>query len=233
MKNQIRWLGHAAFEITSAKGRKILIDPWISGNPACPLKVEDLATPDLVLITHDHQDHYGIDIPVLLEKGQGILLTQPEVIEKVRKEGVPEEKIVNHGSGMNIGGTVEIKEIKVTMTQATHSSGVGSPCGFIVTLEDGKVIYHAGDTGIFSSMELFGELYNINVALLPIGSVFVMDSLQAATSLKLLKPRIAIPMHYKTFPILEQSADKFVAEAKEKAPFVEVKVLKPGEHIMV
>lgn len=234
MKNQIRWLGHAAFEITTARGKRILLDPWITGNPICPVEVNELAAPDLVLVTHDHHDHYGQDLPVLLAKGNSILVGQPEVMVKARKEGVAADQILTGGSGMNIGGTVEIAGIKVTMTQAAHSSEeAGSPCGFIVTLEDDSVIYHAGDTGIFASMELFGKLYEIDVALLPIGSVFVMDPRQAAFALQLLQPKIAVPMHYLTFPALEQNADKFIAAAKKKAPQVKIEVLQPGEHLLV
>lgn len=234
MKNQIRWLGHAAFEITTARGKRILLDPWITGNPICPVEVNELAAPDLVLVTHDHHDHYGQDLPVLLAKGNSILVGQPEVMVKARKEGVAADQILTGGSGMNIGGTVEIAGIKVTMTQAAHSSEeAGSPCGFIVTLEDDSVIYHAGDTGIFASMELFGKLYEIDVALLPIGSVFVMDPRQAAFALQLLQPKIAVPMHYLTFPPLEQNADKFIAAAKKKAPQVKIEVLQPGEHLLV
>lgn len=230
MKNQIRWFGHSAFEITTAQNRKLLIDPWITGNPVCSVEVNELVLPDAILVTHDHHDHFGNDLPILLKDSKGVLVGQPEVVAKARKEGVMENNIVTGGSGMNIGGTVDLNGIKITMTQAVHSSEeVGSPCGFIITLEDGTVIYHAGDTGIFASMELFGELYDIDVALVPIGSVFVMDPRQAAFSLKLLKPKVAIPMHYKTFPVLEQTAEMFVTLAKEHAPKVDVRVIEPGE----
>ncbi|NLJ80689.1 MAG: metal-dependent hydrolase [Firmicutes bacterium] len=234
MENQIKWLGHSAFEITTAGKKRVLIDPWITGNPLSPLQVKDLEAPDLILVTHDHHDHYGTDLPALLASGSGMLAAQPEVAARAQKEGVSADNIVSGGSGMNIGGTVEIGEIKITMTQAVHSSEeAGSPCGFIITLEDGTVVYHAGDTGIFSSMGLFSELYEIDVALVPIGSVFVMDPRQAALALKLLRPKFAVPMHYKTFPVLEQNADQFVRLAKEKAPSVEVKVLEPGEILRV
>ncbi|NLM45287.1 MAG: metal-dependent hydrolase [Firmicutes bacterium] len=224
MKNKIRWLGHAAFEITTAKGTRILIDPWLTGNPACAVKADELEPPDLLLVTHDHHDHYGSDIPKLLEKGQGTLICQPEVAAKAQKSGVPTAKIIT----MNIGGTVAAKGVKVTMTQAVHSAAAGTPCGYIVMLEDGKTVYHAGDTGIFASMRLLAEIYGIDVALLPTGGVFVMDPLQAAAALALLQPKIAIPMHYGTFPVLEQTADKFIALAKEKAPQVAIKTLQPG-----
>ncbi len=232
MKNQIRWLGHSAFKIITKQGKKILIDPWITGNPICPVGIKDLCALDIVLVTHDHRDHYGEDLPFLLES-HGILVAQPEVIELAKKEGIQDQRIVTGGSGMNIGGTVEIEGVKVTMTQAVHSSGVGSPCGFIITLEDDTVIYHGGDTGVFASMELFGRLYQIDVALLPIGNVFVMDPSQAALAVELLQPKIAIPMHYKTFPVLEQNADQFVKEVNKRVPQVAVKVIQPGEIITV
>ncbi|HHY14502.1 MAG TPA: metal-dependent hydrolase [Firmicutes bacterium] len=234
MKNKIKWLGHAAFEITTSRKKRILIDPWITGNPLCPVQVEEVAAPDLVLVTHDHHDHYGEDLPVLLAAGKGTLVGQPEVMAAAQKDGVDADRIVTGGSGMNIGGTVEVDEIKVTMTQAVHSSRqAGSPCGFILTLEDETVIYHAGDTGIFASMELFGRLYDIDVALLPIGSVFVMDARQAAFALRLLQPKTAVPMHYLTFPALEQNADRFIAAAAELAPQVKIEALQPGEQLLV
>jgi L-ascorbate metabolism protein UlaG (beta-lactamase superfamily) len=117
------------------------------------------------------------------------------------------------------------------MTQAAHSATRGSPCGFVLTLEDGKKIYHAGDTGLFESMALIGELHHLDLALVPIGSVFVMDPLQAAVALTLLRPVRVVPMHYGTFPVLVRSADAFVQLAREKAPGVEVVVLAPGESL--
>lgn len=231
MADKIRWLGHAAFEITTSRGARILIDPWLTGNPSCPVKAADVAGADLILITHDHHDHYGSDLPVLV-KANSILVAQPEVAARAKKDGIAAKNIIN-GGGMNIGGTVSVKGIKVTMTEAVHSSTAGTPCGYIVTLEDGKVIYHAGDTGIFATMKLLGDLYRIDVALLPIGSVFVMDPLQAAAALQLLRPQIAIPMHYQTFAALEQSPDTFIALAKEKAPGVEIRPLKPGETTVI
>src|SRR5690606_9055876 len=119
--------------------------------------------------------------------------------------------------------------ITVTMTDAYHSSETGTPAGYILTLEDGKVLYHAGDTGLHCNMATWGRLFNIDVALLPIGSVFTMDARQAVQALQMLKPKLAIPMHYRTCPILAQSADEFVRLAREQAPETEVRVLQPGE----
>jgi len=228
---KVKWLGHAAFQITSGQGTVILVDPWITGNPMCPVKVEDIKKADLVLVTHDHFDHMGSDIPAIIRNTEATLIAQPEVAGKLRSEGVPDGNIV-YGMGINTGGSVTLKGITVTMTQAFHSSGVGSPCGYLLTLEDGKTIYHSGDTSIFSSMQLLGEIYQLDLALIPVGGTFTMDALQAATALTLLKPKTVIPMHYKTFPILVQDTAGFVRLAKEKAPQVVVKLLDPGQEAL-
>jgi L-ascorbate metabolism protein UlaG (beta-lactamase superfamily) len=145
--------------------------------------------------------------------------------------GLSVDNVVNFGMGMNIGATAVIDGITITMTQAFHSSQTASNTGFIVKLEDGYTIYHAGDTGIFSTMKILGELYQIDLALLPIGNAFTMDPIQAARALTLLNPKKAIPMHYRTLPILEQSADRFAALAKNEAPGVEIAILEPGQTI--
>ena len=226
MSNQVKWLGHATFEITSAQGLKLVIDPWYEGNPSNELKVEEAGKIDAVLITHDHFDHLA-DASALLKQTGATLVGQPEIGNKMKAEGMPEEQLV-YGTGMNIGGSVSVDGVSITMVQACHSANSGDPAGFIITLEDGINIYHAGDTGIFESMELLGRIYGIDLALLPIGSVFTMDPLQAVYALNLLKPRFAIPMHFGTFPILVQRADHFIELAKEKAPAVEVVALEPG-----
>jgi len=226
MSNGVKWLGHATFEINTSQGLTLVVDPWYDGNPANETKVEQVEKADVVLITHDHFDHLG-DAAALLKKTGATLVGQPEIIEKMKKEGVSEDQVV-YGTGMNVGGSVEVSGVKITMVQAVHSSNSGDPAGYLLSLEDGTTIYHAGDTGIFQSMELYGRMYGIDLALLPIGSVFTMDPVQAVFALNLLKPRVAIPMHYGTFPVLVQSADQFVELAREKAPTTEVVPLEPG-----
>ena len=232
-KVSVKWLSHAGFQITSTEGKTVLIDPWITGNPMCPIKVDDITTADIVLVTHDHFDHMGQAADIVKKTG-ATLVAAPETAGKFKSQmGVAGENVVFGGPGMNIGGSAQIKGITITMTQAFHSSETACPVGYIIKLENGTTIYHAGDTGIFESMRLLGELYPIDVALLPIGSAFVMDPFQAAKALTLLKPKVAIPMHYKTFPILEQDASLFVKLAKEEAPTVKVVVLEPGQaHIV-
>ncbi len=228
MDNRVKWLGHATFEIVTKGGVRLLIDPWITGNPSCPVNKEDVQGPDAILITHDHFDHVGEDIPYLVKDLNTKIVAQPEIVAKLKEQGIPEDNFIN-GMGMNIGGTVKIGEVEIIMVQAVHSSITGDPAGFIIITEDKKGIYHAGDTGVFYDMKLFAEMYSIDVAILPIGSVFVMDSFQAAQSLQLLNPRKVVPMHYGTFPILEQDAEEFIKLSRQKAPHVEVENIKPGE----
>lgn len=225
---KVKWLGHAGFQITSGAGKVVLIDPWISGNPLAICGVEDLKKADLVLVTHDHFDHSGDAAPITINTG-AILVAMPETVGRLQGEcGVPSSQIV-FGMGMNIGGTYQQDGISVTMTQAFHSSQTASPAGYIIKLENGFTIYHAGDTGVFASMKILGELYPLDLALLPIGSVFTMDPAQAAYAVKLLNPKKVIPMHYATFPILVQDAAPFVGEMKKSSPGVEVIVLQPGQ----
>jgi len=232
LATKVRWIGHAFFEITTQHDRTILIDPYIEENPATPEGViPDEA--DMILITHDHFDH--LESVASLLGPEGIIFAQPEVITKIQDENpeLEDRNFVNDGIGMNIGGTVEYDGIKVTMVQAFHSSGVGSPSGFIVRLTDDNTIYYAGDTGVFSSMELFNELYDINLALLPIGSVFTMDPAQAALATRLLQPDVVIPMHYGTFPILVETADEFIELVSKESIDTEVKPINPGESYLL
>ncbi len=223
--NSIKWLTHASFSIRTSKGKVILIDPWITGNPLATTTLDDVSQADLILVTHDHFDHSGDAGPIAKKTG-GVVVGMPETVSKIKADNdLSEDNIVFGGFGMNIGGTAVVDGIAVTMTQAFHSSESGAPSGYIIELEDGTTVYHAGDTGIFDSMRILGELYPIDVALLPIGNVFTMDPVQAVAALKLLKPKKVIPMHYKTFPILEQDASAFEALAKKETPDVEVIVL--------
>ncbi len=232
MSHSVKWLGHSACQIITTSGCVILIDPWITGNPSCPVKREDIGKVDIILLTHDHFDHMGTDIPELVKGSSAVVIAQPELVGVLQEAGVSAENII-FGMGMNIGGQVEVAGVKVTMTQAFHSGTAGSAVGYIITLEDGKTIYFAGDTGIFASMELLGKIYKIDLALLPIGSVFVMDPLQAAYSLTMLKPGKVVPIHYKTFPILVQDASEFIKLAGEKAPEVQVEALQPGQELLL
>ena len=232
-KISLKWLGHSGFIIKSPEGKTIIIDPWIVNNPVCPIKLDDITAADIMLVTHDHFDHLG-NAAEIVKKTGATLVAAPETAGKFQSQmGVPSENVIFGGYGMNIGGSAEIKGVTITMTQAVHSSETASPTGYILKLEDGTSIYHAGDTGIFESMRLLGELYRLDLALLPIGGVFTMDPFQASKALTLLNPKIAIPMHYKTFPVLEQDANRFVELARKESPKVRIVVLEPGQEFIL
>lgn len=229
---KVKFLGHAGFQITSEKGKVIIADPWLTGNPLTSCKLEEIVKADFVLVTHDHFDHVA-DVGSIVKATGATLIGAPETVGRLKQEAqIPDAQVV-FGMGMNIGGTVRFDDIAITMTQAFHSSQTASPAGYVIKLENGFTIYHAGDTGIFSSMKVLGELYKIDLALLPIGSVFTMDPIQAVSAAKLLGAKKVIPMHYKTFPILEQDASSFQQLMKQDLPAVEVIVVEPGQEVAV
>jgi len=217
---RVRWFGHAAFEF-ELEGRVVLVDPFITGNPRCPVTVEDIARADIVCVTHDHHDHLGDAIEICKRTGAAFV--------GIYELGVyAESQGVREAVGMNVGGTARVRDVEVTMTKAFHSSERGSPVGFVFGIEDFKV-YHAGDTGLFGDMRLIGELYRPAVACLPIGGYYTMGPVEAAVATELIKPRVVIPMHYGTFPVLEPSVERFAAELRKRGLGDKLVVLKPGE----
>ncbi len=216
----IRWLGHAAFEVV-LDGVRVLIDPWIRGNPACPASLSEISECDLVLVTHDHGDHLGDAYEVAKRTG-ATLVAIYELAQEASRRGVPS------AVGMNVGGTVEVKGLRVLMVPAHHSSSLGQPVGFFVMGREGTV-YHAGDTGIVHDVALYAELHPVDVALVPIGSVYTMGPEEAAYFVSLIKPKVAVPMHYNTFPAIKQDPKVFERLVKKRAPGVRVVVLRPGQ----
>jgi len=205
---KIKFLGHSAFLIDD-----LLLDPYIKNNPLTPVKVEDLKC-KIICVTHNHDDHFGDTIEIA-KNNNAIVVGLFDTVKKAEREGVKVES-------MNIGGSLKIRDWKITLVPALHS---GNPSGFILKKE--KTIYHAGDTGLFMDMMLLGE-YNIDVALLPIGGRYTMDIEQAVEACKFLRCKMAIPMHYNTWDIIKADPKEF----KDKAP-CEVVILKPGEEYEV
>jgi L-ascorbate metabolism protein UlaG (beta-lactamase superfamily) len=216
---RVTWFGHAAFQLDLA-GKTILIDPWLDGNPLSPIKASDISRADIIYVTHDHSDHLGDAIAICKRTGATFVSTF-ELGNYAGENGIKD--II----GFNIGGCAEVKGIKLHMVQAFHTSSKGAPTGVVIEGE-GKTIYHAGDTGLFMDMKLIGQLYKPNLALLPIGGYYTMGASEAAEAVRLLKPKVVIPMHYKTFPVLAQTADEFVKKVRKRAR-VKVVVLNPGE----
>jgi len=215
---KITYFGHSAFLINS--GKKILIDPFLSGNPKCKIKPSDVKA-DIILVTHGHEDHLGDTVEIAKNTGAKVIAIH-EIQQFLLKQGI-------NAIGMNIGGSINVDGIKIRMVPAIHSSSfkngyMGHSAGFVIHLNDG-VIYHAGDTGLFGDMKLIRELYNPDIAMLPIGDVYTMGVKEAAKAVEFLNPKIVIPMHYGTFPVLTGTPEEF----KKLVKNVDVLVFEIGE----
>ena len=247
---QIRWFGHAAFAITTPKGKVLLIDPWLSNpsNPDVKAGKDPLAVVpkvDYILITHGHRDHVGDAVEIAKRTG-ATLICNPELAGNlVKLADFPKERAETDDI-MGIGGEIQIAsgEVTVAMTPAVHSSSVfnpkagpneperaygGNPAGFVLIIKDGPTIYHSGDTAYFKDMETIGESYTIDVALLNIGGHFGMEPRMAARAAQSVRAKLAVPQHFATFEGIAPNADGFAAELKRlKIGFYE---MKPGETI--
>jgi L-ascorbate metabolism protein UlaG (beta-lactamase superfamily) len=227
---ELMFLGHSAFRLTSPRGITMLIDPWLTGNPQAALESDKVGTVDLILVTHGHGDHLG-DTFDIAQKTKAQVVSMPEISRYLMAKGL------DNTVGMNKGGTYRFKEIDITMVQATHSSSTmendtivytGEPAGYVVTLENGFSIYHAGDTGVCKDMEIIGDLYHPDLALLPIGSHYVMGPREAAYACQMVRPTYVVPMHYGTFPVLTGTPKAFMDEMASQ-PSVSVIVMNPGD----
>jgi L-ascorbate metabolism protein UlaG (beta-lactamase superfamily) len=221
---KVTFIGHACFLLDNGSQR-ILIDPFISGNPAAQA-TEDQKKAGFILVSHGHGDHLGDAVSLAKESGATII-SNYEICSYCGSQGV--QRI----HPLHIGGGNRFAFGSVKLTIAHHGSSLGetfqyggNPCGFIIRT-DGKVIYHAGDTGLFLDMQLIGELDKIDLALLPIGGNFTMDISDAARAVEFLRPRKAIPMHYNTFDVIACDPNDFVKRIKPMG--VEGIILKPGE----
>jgi len=228
---KLTWLGHSSFRIETPSGKTVLIDPWVMGNPMCPESEKTLKKVDTMLCTHGHFDHIG-DAVEIAKKHNPVVVGIFELCMWMQKKGVQQL------SPMNKGGSQQIGDIRVTMTHALHSCGIqdgddivygGEACGYVVEFSNGLKLYHAGDTAVFKDMEIIHELYHPEIAMLPIGDHFTMSPRDAAFACTMLKPKVVIPMHFGTFPLLTGTPSEL--RRKLEAVGVEVVEMKPGETI--
>ena len=200
---EITWLGHGTFQFRLASGQVVLMDPWIDGNPAYP-KGHRIDRVDMIAITHGHYDHIHDAIPLAARFA-------PEVIAIYETCAWLDRKGVKKTRGMNKGGSVESGGVTFTMTHAVHSCGImedgeiiygGEAAGYVLRFDDGRALYFAGDTNVFSDMQLIERLYHPELAMLPIGDLYTMGPREAALACRLLGSAKVIPMHFGTFPPL-------------------------------
>jgi L-ascorbate metabolism protein UlaG (beta-lactamase superfamily) len=223
----ITWLGHSAFRVRTPGGKTILFDPWYTGNPSFPAHAKPKAA-DLILISHGHSDHVT-DAAAMAKATGATVVGIWEVTSWLGAKGVQQVE------PMNKGGTIDVKGLRITMTEAVHTSSfddngivyLGEPAGFVVRLENGQALYFAGDTALFSDMKLIGELYRPDIAFLPIGDRFTMGPDTAAMAARWLGVKQVVPMHFGTFPLLTGTP----AQLKEhlEGSMIRVLELKPGE----
>jgi L-ascorbate metabolism protein UlaG (beta-lactamase superfamily) len=211
-------------------GKRVLIDPWVTGNPVVPEGLQDPGPADVFLLTHGHSDHIG-DVAALAERHS------PAAVVAMLEVGTYlEGKGVANVIGFNKGGTVEVEGIKFTMVPAGHSSSIeddgqivylGESIGYVITLENGYRIYHAGDTCVFGDMALIGRLYKPDAAILPIGDFYTMGPFEAAEAIRLIGVKKVIPTHYGTFGALTGTPDQLREEASD-IDGLEVLDVQPG-----
>lgn len=218
----LKYYGHSAFELF-VDGKKILIDPFLS-NPLSPVKASEITGVDLVVLTHGHMDHIGDAVEILKNNKNAKVVAIFELANYVGEQIGDTSRAI----GGNMGGPMKVDGLEIALVPAVHSSPIGAPTGVVIRSSEGTV-YHAGDTGITMDMALVGEIYKPDIALLPIGGHFTMDPVEAAKAVELIKPKVAIPMHYKTFPVLYGTPEEFKKRVEEKGLDTKVVILNPGE----
>ncbi|MGE0481148.1 MAG: metal-dependent hydrolase [Phycisphaerae bacterium] len=217
MASTITYLGHSGFLVSDGRCT-VAVDPFLTGNPLAVHKPADIAC-QYVALTHGHDDHLGDAIPIAKRNGAPLVACW-EICQFAGEQGCKTDP-------GNPGGRIATSFGWVAFTQAFHSSShagryMGQPCGLMIHI-GGVTVYHCGDTGLFGDMKLLGEIYQPRVACIPIGDRFTMGAELATRAAELIRPQVAIPIHYKTFPVLAQDARGFAPQG------VEVREMKPGE----
>lgn len=219
---KVTYYGHSVFLLNDGI-TKIIIDPFIQGNPMCPIAEKDIKV-DYIIVTHGHADHLGDTISIA-KRNEATIIAVNELANYVANKGV-------RAHNMHIGGGYNFPFGRVKFTIAHHGSSssegtyTGEPAGVLVTM-DKKTVYHAGDTGLFSDMKLIGEMNPVDLFLVPIGDNFTMGIDDAVKAVEMVKPAFTIPMHYNTFPVIKADPYEFIKKLNDKGFYG--KVLNPSE----
>jgi len=224
----LTWLGHAAFRVDTADGKRVYIDPFLHGNPKCPENELEPERADIVAVTHGHGDHVGDTVDIAKKHGSTVVALV-ELAGWLGKQGVPEDKLL----APNKGGTVSADGVTFTLVNAFHSGSApdgsygGEPAGIVVGV-DGKAIYFAGDTCVFGDMQLIGRIYQPDLAVIPIGDHYTMGPREASVAIELLGVKRVVPCHWGTFGLLTGTPDQLDVPAG-----VTVERMEPGGSITV
>jgi L-ascorbate metabolism protein UlaG (beta-lactamase superfamily) len=226
----LTWHGHSCFTLETDEGTRIIIDPWLDENPKSDIKVKDVGKLDYILVSHGHFDHFADCVKLAKQTGATVVSTF-ELVSFCQSQGA------RNGHGMNIGGAHLFDFGRVKLTPALHTGSVDGdkdgtfttdPSGFLISLNTGQRIYHAGDTALIMDMQLLRG--SVDVALLPIGDNFTMGPEDAARAVEMIQPEVVVPMHYDTFPLIEQNPEGFRQLVGDRA---RVEVLQPGGTLTV
>jgi L-ascorbate metabolism protein UlaG (beta-lactamase superfamily) len=227
---RLTWYGHSTFLVETPGGKRVMVDPFVQSNPSCPERLHDVRDLDVLLITHGHDDHMADVLDVIRTGRPREVVASHEIALWLTSKGV------QNATGMNRGGTYAAEGLRVTMTPAEHSSSVvdgsavlagGEAAGYVIELENGYRIYHAGDTALFGDLRLIGELWRPDLALLPIGDHYTMGPAAAARAAQLLGTKRVVPIHWGTFPLLTGTPQALRDAGKDDG--LEVIELQPGE----
>jgi L-ascorbate metabolism protein UlaG (beta-lactamase superfamily) len=225
------WLGHSAFKLESQNGTVIYIDPFLSQNPTTPEEFKDASDADIILLTHGHEDHVGDTLDIAKKTGCAVV-AQVELSHLLKKHGLDEEQSIE----FNKGGTVDFDDFSVTLVNANHSSSfqgeyAGEAGGLVLSFDDDIAFYHLGDTNIFSDLDIYREIYQPQVVAVPMGDHYTMGPQEAAMCCEMLNPKLAVPIHYGTFPVLTGDPEDFKSFTEEYCD-AEVAIPQAGEQFL-
>ena len=223
---RLTWHGHSCFLLETDDGKRLIFDPWLTGNPAADITADEVGDLDYILVSHGHSDHFADALPLARRTG-AMLVSSYEIVTFAQEQGI------ENAHGLSIGGGYTFDFGYAKMTPALHGGSVDGDekgthttmaGGWWLELDGGKRVYHAGDTALMLEMQLLHD--QVDVALLPIGDNYTMGPRDAVRAVEFIRPKVVIPMHYNTFPLIQQDPKAFAARVGDRARVV---VLEPGK----